>query len=68
MNPIENLWGTLSRRVYANNKQYENVDELKDAIETEWKGIELNMLKKLIDSMGNRIFELVKKNGSWTHY
>ena len=34
LNPMENLWAILARRVYANNKQYETVQELKDVITT----------------------------------
>ena len=45
LNPIENLWGILARRVYANNKQYERIEELKRAILREWENIELTKIK-----------------------
>lgn len=32
LNPIENLWGWLVRRVYANGKQFDRVSELQSAI------------------------------------
>lgn len=32
LNLIENLWGILSRAVYKNSKQYNNIKELENAI------------------------------------
>lgn len=32
VNPIENIWGYLSRQVYANSRQYSTVSELKQGI------------------------------------
>ena len=32
LNFIENLWEYLSRSVYANGRQYSNIDQLKHAI------------------------------------
>ena len=68
LNPIENLWGVLSRRVYANNRQFASVEDLKDAILHEWHRIEPEVLQKLIDSMPNRIFSLIKAKGSSINY
>lgn len=68
LNPIENLWGILSRRVYANGKQYQSVAELKQAIVNEWAGITVEEGQNLIDSVPNRLLEVVKKNGNITHY
>ena len=31
LNPIENVWGILARRVYANGRQFNSVNELKFA-------------------------------------
>ncbi|CAD6192317.1 unnamed protein product [Caenorhabditis auriculariae] len=36
LNPVENLWSVLVRRVYANAKQYTTVNGLKRAIRAEW--------------------------------
>jgi len=37
LNPIENLWGDLARRVYAKGRQFENIDQLKETLIYEWK-------------------------------
>jgi transposase len=42
LNPIENVWGLLARRIYAQGRQYETQRELKMAILHEWEIIEQN--------------------------
>lgn len=68
LNPIENLWGILVRRVYANNKQYDSVEALKNAISEEWNKIEPNLLQTLTESMNSRIFDLIKNKGKQVNY
>ena len=36
LNPIENLWGILTRAVYDNRKQFKTKDELKTEILKQW--------------------------------
>lgn len=64
LNPIENLWGILVRKVYRNNRQFETVAELKTAIEAAWMEVEPETIKNLIFSMPNRIFQLISKHGN----
>lgn len=64
LNPIENLWGILSRRVYLNGRQFQSVDELKSAIAEEWQKITVKELQNLINSMPNRVFEVISKHGN----
>jgi len=64
LNPIENLWGILVRKVYRNNRQFETVAELKTAIEAAWMEVEPETIKNLISSMPNRIFQLISKHGN----
>ena len=68
LNPIENVWGILARRVYAEGKQYSNVDELKKAIVHVWENISLEDLRKHSESMPNRIFEVIQNGGNKTKY
>jgi hypothetical protein len=69
LNPIENLWGTLSRAVYDNGrKQYGTVQELRAAIESKWAAIELASLETLIESMPHRIYEVIRNGGGSTSY
>ncbi|GBM48361.1 Transposable element Tc3 transposase [Araneus ventricosus] len=36
LNPIENVWGIMSRKVYENGGQFYSVNALKTAIESVW--------------------------------
>ena len=68
LNPMENMWGNLSRIVYQHGKQYNTVDQLKSAILESWEKITTDECRKLINSMQNRIFELILKKGGHTSY
>lgn len=68
LNPMENLWGILSRKVYANGKQYDTVASLKSSIKKAWEEIGPNVLSTLIDSMPARIFSVIQNNGGSTKY
>lgn len=68
LNPVENLWGNLARKVCAMRRQYENVEQLKNAIRSAWNDIDNTDLEHLILSMKRRIFEVILNNGSNTKY
>ncbi len=65
LNPIENLWGIVSRKVYADGKQYKNktLNELKNSIFDGWNKVESDNLHSLVDSMPSQIYELISKQG-----
>ena len=68
VNPIENVWGLLSRRVYAEGKQFESKSELKASILHEWNAIDPEYLQKLVDSMKKRCLRVFKVNGKAIGY
>lgn len=68
LNPMENLWGILVRKIYAEGKQYATIDELKAAISKAWENIEKSVLENLTVSMTNRIFQVINRNGKVTDY
>ncbi len=68
LNPIENLWGILARAVYADGKQYNSKEELKQSIRREWQKISPQVLKNLIESMPKRIYQLISLQGRKTKY
>lgn len=68
LNIIENVWGWLTRKVYEGGKQYDTKEELSLGIKAAWAEISLNYLKSLYDSLKDRIFEVILKNGSSTKY
>jgi hypothetical protein len=68
LNPIENLWGILVRAVYADGKQYYTINDLKQAIIREWKKIAPQVLRNLVNSMPNRMYQLITLQGKKTKY
>lgn len=68
LNPIENVWGLVVRHVYADNRQFSSNTELKVAIVRAWESLDKKIIRKLYDSMQNRIFEVINLNGAITKY
>lgn len=68
LNPIENLWGILTRAVFANGRQFESKDELKAEILKQWDLITAETLTNLTKSMPRRIIDVISQNGSNTEY
>ena len=68
LNPIENLWGQLTRVVFADGKSYDSVRDLKMAIEDAWKRISHVELKNLVDYMPSRVLACFQAEGFKTMY
>lgn len=68
LNPIENLWGVLARKVFAHGRQFQITEELKTEIFDAWDAIPNSALHALVDSMPNIIFDVINKNGCATRY
>lgn len=67
LNPIENLWGILARRVYANGRRYTSVNELYVAVCNAWREIPQAIVDNLVNSMQKRIFKVIKRGGKQLH-
>ena len=67
MNPIENLWSILRRRLAKYNNPPSGV-QLWERTQQEWYNIEPQIIKNLIDSMPRRLKALKKRKGKWTKY
>jgi hypothetical protein len=66
LNPIENLWADLKKRVERHNCT--NVKELEEAVRTEWAATDKKLCQKLVASMPDRIARLLEYNGAPTGY
>ena len=64
LNPIEKLWGILSRRVYKNKRQFEDRETLKSCIRQYWIEIPFETLWKFIDSIQNKCVEVLQLKGN----
>ena len=54
LNPIENIWGILALRVYANGQQFTTRETSIEMLQKVWNEIEPEILVTLIESMKNR--------------
>ena len=68
MNCIQNAWGELSRRLYEGRRQFDTVEDLREALFYEWDKLCLVYIRKLISSMPDRIDTLRRKIGGVTKY
>ena len=68
LNPIENLWGYLSSKVYNGGVIYKSKENLKRAIFHEWSKITPQYTDSLVKSMPDRVCQLISKNGQRIPY
>lgn len=68
LNPIENLWGILTRTGYKDNRQFQTKAELRHAITAAWAGILLGTIRSLIESMAHRTIAVMIAEGGPTKY
>ena len=66
MNPIEHLWDEVERR--TKKEQPKNEKDLQECLTRVWNGIEKPVLKKLVDSVPNRLNEVIRMKGYSTKY
>lgn len=68
LNPMENLWGWLARRVYQDGRQFRDAQELQSAIEESWSEVPQVLLESLVDSMVTRMKAVLVSHGGSTKY
>ena len=68
LNPIENLWQELKRRLNGYAQWPDSIQELWERIEIEWERIPAEKCAQLIDSMPARIAAVLKAKGGHTKY
>jgi len=68
LNPTENLFGLLARRVYAENRQFAAKAELKEEIDNAWADIDFDDLSPFIRSMPDRLEAVIASGGRPTRF
>ena len=68
LNPIENLWGWLTRRVYAHGRQFCSISDFKHTIVESWSEVTPELRKNLISSMKSRMMKVIQANGGSINY
>lgn len=65
LNIIENIWGILTSRIYAENVNYESISCLKKAIQRHWQDISKDTILNLFKSIPNRLLNVVERKGGF---
>ncbi|CDF40241.1 unnamed protein product [Chondrus crispus] len=68
INIIENVWGVMARTVYARGKQFDNIEDLKVAIEEAWATVGSDPLLRLHKSLPRRMNAVMDARGDATKY
>ena len=66
LNPIEHIWDEVERRM--KKERPKNETELKQALLRVWQGIGQDVTKKLVNSVPNRLNEVIRMNDYPTRY
>ena len=66
LNPIEHLWDEIERRMKKTSPR--NMRELKEYLMRIWKSIVSQVCKKLVDSVPNRLHEVLRMKRYPTRY
>ena len=68
LNVIENAWGHVVQKLYAEGGQFDTVEDLKGVLFYEWQKINLEYRQSLIRSMPDRVRSCQNKRGGETEY
>ena len=64
LNPIENLWAIIKRRVYQDGRQFTSTAGLWKAIQDAAASVTPTEIKKLTSSVDSRVMKIIKTDGS----
>ena len=65
LNPIENLWSIIKRKVYENGHQFSNKKDLRERIKEVSSQISPEEEQNLTFSVDRRLMDLIKIKGKW---
>jgi transposase len=68
LNPIEHLWNEVERRLKQHPEPPTRQSELWEKLEEVWNGIEADVCLKLINTMPERIMDVIKAKGGYTRW
>jgi len=66
LNPIENLWSIVKRKV--EKRKPKNIDELELFLCEEFKNVDVNIVVKIVMSMKKRCLSLIESKGERIKY
>ena len=66
MNPIENVWGLLKRKISRLICLEDTIQDLENALQREWNDLPQDYIDKCVLSLRRRIDACVRAMGSYT--
>jgi transposase len=66
INPIENMWSILKRRV--EKRKPSNIDELDQFLHEEWEKVDMTVISNLVYSMKSRCLAIIDSKGERINY
>ena len=63
LNPIENLWAIVKKKIYVGGRQHENKVDLWDAIQAACKDVNCTEIENLTNSLDKRVMLVFEKKG-----
>jgi transposase len=68
LNPIEHVWNEVDRRLRHLPSKITSKDDLWEKLQDVWKGVELDFCVKLIETMPERVRDVLKAKGGYTRW
>ena len=68
LNICENIFAYLSKKLYSGGKTYKNKDDLWDNLSRAFRETDLEYIRKLYDSMSNRMCDVLIEGRKLTKY
>ena len=68
LNPIENVWSLLKRRVRRSIRSGDDLSRLEALLRQEWDRLSQEVINRLIESMSSRIRQVIELSGEVTKY
>lgn len=68
LNPIENLWAIIKRRLDEFENRPKTFDELWEQVQQVWEKISKEDIESLYESLPNRIQQVLKRRGGYSKY
>lgn len=68
INPIENVWGEMTKAMYKHDFRPRNQEELRQKINESWDEITAEYTRNLVSSMPRRLQSVIDNTGAMTKY
>ena len=68
LNPIEQIWDMLGRRIQAREPPVQNIRQLEAALHQEWQQLSQQDIRRLTGGMRHRVEAVIQARGGYTRY